>query len=101
MQALITSFRDFTTVDPAIVLLAMPERADIESATYPWSAYVNAMWEIAEADKGVTVFDVNPWMVSRRADSTNTYGLYGDQVHPNDKGHQLYGEALADWLLSA
>lgn len=99
LQTLITAFRTNTTIDPAFVLVGYSERADIGTATHDWSDYLDAMYEIAEADAGVGVFDLSLQMIARRTDATNVYGLYGDQVHPSNKGHKLMGEGFADWLI--
>jgi lysophospholipase L1-like esterase len=61
----------------------------------PWSNYVAAAREVARADTGglyafsaVRLIDISAKMPPILGD---TGGFYGDNFHPNDKGHQYYG----------
>lgn len=77
----------------SFVLFAYNQRTG--SFTYPWSQYVDAMWQIAAADDHVVVCDLTTRIA---AVSDNSLGLFADAVHPNYKGHGVYANALMEFL---
>jgi len=63
----------------------------------PWSAYVNALYNLIAVDPTVALIDLTKFMPQTFAAST--YGLYlGDNVHPNTIGNQMMADILTDAL---
>lgn len=89
---------------PSFVLNMYPPRQNQQTFASPWAAYTQAAWNVAAADTSgpsgnslVTVMDftIGPRMPGP---DTDTYGLWSDVVHPNDKGHQMIADYLTAFL---
>lgn len=91
---------------PSIILNMYPPRTGQSGYTYPWAEYVNAAWEVANADTAgpgatslVTVMDFTLGGRMPGAD-TDSYALWpaGDLVHPSNKGHSMIADQLIPLL---
>lgn len=96
LLTLIGLFRSANTVPPSILLVAYPQR-DMTSltTTEPWGNYIQAMYEIADANADVGVLDLTERMPAVLGDVT---GLYSDSVHPSAKGQITIGAAVANFI---
>lgn len=91
---------------PTVILAMFPPRHEQSNYTYAWSDYVNAAWNVANADTGgpggvsiVTVMDytLGPRMMGADTDAYNEWAA-GDLVHPSDKGHSHISDYLTTFL---
>jgi lysophospholipase L1-like esterase len=80
---------------PDIMLIAYPERSNVISPAIPYSAYVDALAEVAAADMSVTLLDLRRYMDKVAED---TLSLWADNVHPNDRGGRTIGQYIAAFL---
>lgn len=102
LATFLTTIRSAMTVPyPPVIFAMFAARGDVSSPTYPWSQYVTAAWNEAAADGASTVLDLTlgPRMPAQNA--SPNWGLYYDQVHPDDKGHSFIAEYLASFLAPA
>ncbi len=94
IEALITATRA-SGASPDIVLIAYPERSNVTAPSIPYSAYVNALAEVASADARVTLLDLRRYL-EKVAD--DTLALWADNVHPTNKGGRTIGQYVAAFL---
>lgn len=102
LTSLISFVRSSVPTNPAIVLVGLYDPGTVTSGE-PWSNYVAAMQAIAAADtggfggkSGITVFDLTQRFPARLP--TDTFSLFADTIHPNDKGHALIADSLAAFI---
>ncbi|MDQ1125484.1 lysophospholipase L1-like esterase [Microbacterium sp. SORGH_AS 505] len=88
MLCIISTFR---SVDPRkpVLLIAFPDRG-LTGRAAPWSAYVNAMKGIVDADRAALLLDLRTWAPGRLDRESTT-----DNVHPNDAGQVIVENGLA------
>lgn len=81
------------------VLVHSYQRMDVTSPTYPWSAYRDAMIEIAAADPANVAFiDASEPFRLSGVPGSDSMGLIADTVHPSDAGHALIADLLREGL---
>lgn len=66
-----------------------------ETGAEPYQNYVNVNYAKAATNPRTVVFDQSLRLPST---ATDTFGLYYDFAHPNNKGHALLAEGLAGFL---
>jgi len=94
VQALISAIRANTTTSPSIVLWLPPETTPSVTPLAPWSDYVTALQGVASSDGKVTLFDAGA-AIGSLAGTADPLGVdLGDNLHPNQTGHDALAYAL-------
>jgi lysophospholipase L1-like esterase len=94
LQLYVNAFKALTA-PPSVVLLAVPEAADVKAN--PWSAYVQNMRDIAAAEASVTLLDMT--QLVPKADTSGTGWHASDGLHPNNnRGHPHLADTLLRFL---
>lgn len=100
VQASINYFKANMTA-PCVHVLTHPyQRLDTASPVHPWSAYGQALREIAEADPTNVVFlDLSGPYVLAGVPGTDPFNLIGnDNIHLTDAGHALMFDLIRNGL---
>lgn len=101
IQSIITKTKTWQSTYTASYLIVAPYlRGDVAAPTIPWTAYRDAIYQVAAADPtNVAVLDMNERFVSNPATDNTLALMQADKVHPTDKGHAFFGDAVASALL--
>lgn len=71
----------------AILLLAVYDKGIVGPSGEPWSAYVEAMYEVQDVTANVAVLDLSTRMQAANVENMGNVDV--DHTHPTDKGHKL------------
>jgi lysophospholipase L1-like esterase len=83
------------TVPHVHILVQNHRRTNGSNPTYPWSAYGQALKDIAESRDGVIFIDLSTAYAAAKTDSTDPLGMMNaDKIHLNDNGHALGADLL-------
>lgn len=88
---------DFAKPAPSIVEIVGYKWPAFSTGYYPvpWNPnYRNSIYSAATQDGNVGIIDLTP----RWGERPDLVGLVDDGVHPNDRGHRLYAQAIAESL---
>lgn len=81
------------------ILVQSYQRLDVPTPSYPWSAYGDALREVAAADPDrVAYIDVSEPFRLSGVPGSDPLALIADTVHPSDSGHGLLADLLRDAL---
>ena len=95
LEAVIAQINTGVTNDPSIALVGVYQRSG--SYAYPWSAY-QAQYEAMEAaNPQIAYFDFSKRLPTYSTNSELAL-VNADGVHPTDKGHAYFADALAGFL---
>ncbi|ANP74549.1 hypothetical protein PA27867_3631 [Cryobacterium arcticum] len=91
MTNLLTIVRSFASWQP-IVLMPYGASGD---RTASWQGFVTAMYELAATDGNTLVADMTLRVHAKDGDTTD---VWFDGNHPNNKGHAMYADFMANFL---
>lgn len=98
VRSAITAMRLACNQPVSVLLVQSFRRLDVESPTYAWSLYGDALRRIAGDTADVDFLDCSPhFPTSRRADWEQL--ISSDNVHPTNRGHALLASLIADHLM--
>jgi lysophospholipase L1-like esterase len=83
-------------IRPPVVISMYFERSDQANIVAPWQDFITAALEIEAADTEVVVLDHTLKMP--KVGTINATGLFVDNVHPSDRGHQMLADTFASFL---
>lgn len=86
---------------PHVHILVQPyQRTDVTNPTYPWSAYRDAMAELAAAAPSTrALIDLDPIYTTAGVPGADGYNLLDtDNVHQTDAGHTVMADLIVDAL---
>ncbi len=100
IQTIISNIKAGVTPAPSFLLIGTYRRLDVSSPTYPWSAYLQAMSDIAAADPtNVSFVDISaPYPSANNSTSDPWDVIDTDSIHQTDRGHAMMADLLAQAL---
>lgn len=100
MRAAIQRLRAACETRHGVVLVHSYRRLDVLTPAHPWSAYGQALQELAGGLDDVSFLDASaPWPVSQRADTDDLIGA--DAIHLTGSGYAWLGRLVAEHILGA
>ena len=82
---------------PCLYVLVHQYRRGDTTPNYSWSAYANALNEIADASSDAMFINTEPYFTAAGSPSPDPFDLLGsDNLHSTDAGHAMIADVLKD-----